>query len=122
MDYVRSTGTRHRNPSPLAARARWKIGGLRAGLSIEPDGRHDLAHGCRADSAERKCPMRNHLLTSIILLVLSIAPAAGQTTKEAPTKTTPGVKPTWSPPRTPDGQPDLQGAWTNNTVTPLQRP
>jgi len=66
--------------------------------------------------------MRNHLLTSIILLVLSIAPAAGQTTKEAPTKTTPGVKPTWSPPRTPDGQPDLQGAWTNNTVTPLQRP
>jgi hypothetical protein len=25
-------------------------------------------------------------------------------------------------PRTPDGQPDLQGYWTNNTYTPLQRP
>jgi len=25
-------------------------------------------------------------------------------------------------PRTPDGKPDLQGNWTNNSVTPLQRP
>ncbi len=25
-------------------------------------------------------------------------------------------------PRTSDGQPDLQGYWTNNTVVPLQRP
>jgi hypothetical protein len=25
-------------------------------------------------------------------------------------------------PRTPDGQPDLQGFWTNDTVTPLERP
>src|SRR5438034_1750326 len=29
---------------------------------------------------------------------------------------------TWSPPRTPDGQPDLQGIWTNATITPLERP
>jgi hypothetical protein len=28
----------------------------------------------------------------------------------------------WAPARTPDGQPDFQGYWTNNTVTPLQRP
>lgn len=26
------------------------------------------------------------------------------------------------PPHTPDGQPDLQGYWTNNTRTPLERP
>src|SRR6185295_6088177 len=26
------------------------------------------------------------------------------------------------PPRTPDGQPDLQGIWTNATITPLERP
>jgi hypothetical protein len=29
---------------------------------------------------------------------------------------------TWTQPRTPDGQPDLQGFWTNGTVTPLERP
>jgi hypothetical protein len=29
---------------------------------------------------------------------------------------------TWMPPRTPDGQPDLQGVWTNSTLTPLERP
>ena len=27
-----------------------------------------------------------------------------------------------TPPRTPDGQPDLQGVWTNATITPLERP
>jgi len=28
----------------------------------------------------------------------------------------------WKPARTPDGHPDFQGVWANNTVTPLQRP
>jgi len=30
--------------------------------------------------------------------------------------------PTYRAPRTPDGQPDLQGFWTNATYTPLERP
>src|ERR1700689_3698636 len=29
---------------------------------------------------------------------------------------------TWTLPRTPDGQPDLQGYWTNGTYIPLERP
>ena len=29
---------------------------------------------------------------------------------------------TWIPPRTVDGQPDLQGVWANNNATPLERP
>src|SRR5436305_8872984 len=28
----------------------------------------------------------------------------------------------WSQPRTPDGQPDLQGVWSNASLTPLERP
>ncbi len=28
----------------------------------------------------------------------------------------------WKTPRTPDGHPDLQGIWTNATITPLERP
>jgi len=34
----------------------------------------------------------------------------------------PAVAQKWSPPKTPDGQPDLQGVWTNGTATPLERP
>jgi hypothetical protein len=38
-----------------------------------------------------------------------------------------GAKPaaatnSWTPARTPDGQPDLQGVWLNNSATPFERP
>ena len=33
-----------------------------------------------------------------------------------------GQESTYTAPRTPDGQPDLQGFWTNQTYTPLERP
>ena len=43
-------------------------------------------------------------------------PAASQAAKAAP------AKKAWTMPRTPDGVPDLQGYWTNNSYTPLERP
>jgi hypothetical protein len=51
--------------------------------------------------------MTYRLLASIsILATLAMFPAAGQ----------------YAPPRTPDGQPDLQGIWNIGTVTPMERP
>jgi hypothetical protein len=35
---------------------------------------------------------------------------------------TPPPQRTWKAPVTPDGQPDLQGVWVNNTITPFERP
>ena len=49
--------------------------------------------------------------TFAVLLLLAVAlaplPSQGQS---------------YTPPRTPDGHPDLQGIWTNATITPLERP
>jgi hypothetical protein len=39
----------------------------------------------------------------------------------APKQAAPPAKKGWVVPRTPDGKPDLQGNWTNETQTPLER-
>jgi len=65
--------------------------------------------------------MRNRVLAFASALPLAILPAGAQeTTASLSMKTAASVR--WVLPRTPDGQPDLQGVWTNNSVTPLQRP
>ena len=52
--------------------------------------------------------------------LLTGLPAASQTQRAA-AKPAASAK-VWTPSRTPDGQPDLQGTWTNTTITPLERP
>src|SRR5437899_12847441 len=66
--------------------------------------------------------MKNLIFTSMAALLLATVPAAGQTTAAQKAKTAAARKGTWSPPRAADGQRDLEGAWTNNSVTPLQDP
>jgi hypothetical protein len=45
----------------------------------------------------------------------ALGPAAKTATRDASKKG-------YTPPRAPDGHPDLQGVWTNNSLTPLERP
>jgi hypothetical protein len=53
--------------------------------------------------------MTRRCLGAFVLVLLATATASTQQKK-------------YAVPRTPDGQPDLQGFWTNSTYTPLQRP
>jgi len=54
------------------------------------------------------------------LALVSLAPVgvAGQ----APAKAKTAAMKTWTPPRTPEGQPNLQGIWNYAPSTPLERP
>ena len=52
------------------------------------------------------------------LAVMFAASLPGQTPSAAPKPKAKG----WTVPRTPDGHPDLQGIWTNATITPMERP
>jgi len=50
------------------------------------------------------------MIRSILVLTVSISAVSAQ------------AKKAWTPPHTIDGQPDLQGVWTNATITPFELP
>jgi hypothetical protein len=54
-------------------------------------------------------------IAGLVWVWLAVAPAQAQPS------VTPGDRAPWTMPRTPDGQPNLQGLWTTQTFTPLQR-
>ena len=71
--------------------------------------------------------MNHRLLAPIAwagLFLTMVWPAPAQLTAQAPAtaskSTTPAKR--WTLSRTPDGQPDLQGFWTNTTYVSLERP
>ena len=54
--------------------------------------------------------MTRRFIATLAVVALSASPAASQSAG------------TYAAPRTPDGQPDLQGMWNNETLTPFERP
>ena len=62
-----------------------------------------------------------HAVLAVVMLAavsLMVGPLAAQSGVPAS-----GAAPSgWKVPRTPDGHPDLQGVWGNNSVTPMTRP
>ena len=64
--------------------------------------------------------MRHPSLALLVVAVTTVAATTAQPQTIAPNKAK-AAKP-WTVPRTPDGHPDLQGSWSNATLTPFERP
>lgn len=67
--------------------------------------------------------MRNYVRVPAVLvpvLVTTLLAGVASVAAQAPARR--GTGKAWTGPRTPDGHPDLQGIWTNATLTPLERP
>ena len=59
---------------------------------------------------------RSTLILALGLSAIPFALAGAQTPAKAP-----GAAKPWVAPRTPEGTPDLQGNWSNETKTPFER-
>jgi hypothetical protein len=70
--------------------------------------------------------MTDRCFATIITVSIFLATSPAATAQASSPAPGPTGKPTaasrWVQPRTPDGQPDLAGVWTNATLTPFERP
>jgi len=67
--------------------------------------------------------MNTRLLTIAAMVVTSIASSTfAQAPRVAPAADNTSATKNWTPPRTPWGEPDLQGTFSNRTITPFERP
>lgn len=72
------------------------------------------------DILHRKGVLSSVFTASAAILLLAQVPAAGQ--QAAPIASPSTAKKTWTPGRTPDGDPDITGVYDARTATPVERP
>src|SRR5207249_1959434 len=68
------------------------------------------------------CRFSRSLVVGGLFVAAALAAPGFVAAQARATTVKPAAAKTWTVGRTPDGQPDLQGFWTNTTYTPLQRP
>ncbi len=66
--------------------------------------------------------MKHRCLTFVGALAVALTLLQGPVAAQALKPDNKSATPSWTLPRTVDGQPDLQGVWANNNATPLERP
>ena len=65
---------------------------------------------------------RRFFTLAITLTVITPLPAAAQATRAVPSAQSGPAAKNYTPPRTPWREPDLQGTYSNRTITPFERP